>query len=174
MGSPRQERDVATTRPYAAAPSLTLVVSAGRPGRFWSAARRDSVLTWIQQSAPLMRLSDWTLEVCFHESSPEGCFANIQFIPDSRHAKLRFGAEFEELDEQEAAHTLTHELLHCHLQPLHELVERSAEVAMSRGAAAVLSVALAQQVETTINNLADAMSPMLPPLKLSAREPEEF
>lgn len=131
----------------------------------WTARRRKAVCDHIALLAPKLRLADWTITCDFTKESDEGSVAQIDRTPHSKHATICFGPDFLELAAAEQHQTLVHELVHCHLFGMHCLAEESLNLLPT--AAKKLSLALlTAQVEEATDALADALAPLLPPLKL--------
>jgi hypothetical protein len=113
--------------------------------------RRQRWATYVRQLADLLRLKDWRI-VVNEDLPPEDSLASCNPVPGRKYAAIRLGESFLTDDRAEQRHTLVHELLHCHLGPLHRLLEAHD--------ATPPSVRLA--LEYTVDGLADAISPLLP------------
>jgi hypothetical protein len=72
---------------------------------------------------------------------------------------LRFRHDFNEQSSEAQRHIIVHELLHCHLQPMHELARVGLCNEMLQSAYNIFMHGFDQQWEYTIDGIARAWAP---------------
>lgn len=122
---------------------------------------RDAVQAWVDRAKPMLGLPHWSIKVTRHKSD-KGALAT-SFVRD--HADESFIAlpdSLVDVDPSELRQTLTHELLHCHLQPLTRLVEDLIEHELGKRTEAVIETSISHVEERTIERMAAAIACFLP------------
>jgi hypothetical protein len=114
--------------------------------------RRQRWAPYVRQLADILHLRDWRIDI--NEDAPSGqdAIASCQPVTGRKYAVLRLSESFLSDPKPDQRHTLTHELLHCHLGPMHRMLEQSGDLP----AAALLAI------EYCVDGLADAIAPLLP------------
>lgn len=127
-------------------------------GSTWSTAMLVATHAYLDELRPTLGLSDWTVVV---DAEPlpvtDGEAANIEILYAQQHATIRLAADFAEQTPAWQRHTLVHELVHCHLAQLTELVADIGQAGLTRSAAAVADAAVAHSVEQVTDRLAIAL-----------------
>ncbi len=120
--------------------------------------RRQRWAPYVRQLADLMRLKDWRIEV-YEESSYGDSTASCEPIQGRKFAVIRVSESFLTDPSIDQRHTITHELLHCHLGPFVRLLEANE----------AMSPAVKLSMEYAVDGLADAIAPLLPAPPASTR-----
>jgi hypothetical protein len=113
--------------------------------------RRQRWAPYVRQLADILHLRDWSIDVS-EESSSGDSTASCEPVNGRKLAIIRFSESFLTAPVVDQRHTITHELLHCQLGPLHRLLEANEFMRPS--------VLLA--LEYAVDGLADAIAPLLP------------
>jgi hypothetical protein len=121
--------------------------------------RRQRWVPYVRRLADLLCLRDWRIDVYEDAPSDGSAIASCAPVTGRKYAVIRLSESFLTDGGPEQRHTLTHELLHCHLGPMARLLE--ANEAMRP------SVQLA--MEYCVDGLADAIAPLLPEPPASTR-----
>lgn len=129
----------------------------------FTVAQKNAIRGYVELAAMYLRLNDWTITVDFDTEAPEA-IADMNPLPNSKHATLRLGAQFKDLDARMQSQTLIHELVHCHLFGLHGVTETLLANLKSSTAVAVANGVLNDQVEQVTDALADVLVDLLPEL----------
>lgn len=128
----------------------------------FSLAFREYVDSYVASLAGVMRLGHWTLVIDW-SGTQEECYASITPDDNSVHAVIALSPTFLDLSPERQRQTLVHELVHCHLFPVHDTAEDMLEVTSSFSAFKVASKVLNSRIETAVDALADVISPLCPP-----------
>lgn len=120
-----------------------------------SVREREWLVRYIRQSADLVGLRDWTYEV-----SALPCVSNraadITLVEGRRIARLAFCAGFRELPERDQREAIAHELVHCHLHGVADVVRVDIAAAIRPTLHSVLWSSFERQLEHAV----DAMVPV--------------
>lgn len=131
----------------------------------WTAARRRHLEQYVQALAPVLRLADWTITVSWEEApaekGEEAPLAQMTPYPNTKNATLQLGPAFLGLKPAEQTHTLCHELVHCHLFPIHDMAKAAFKL-LADGEGRMADIALVQQIEMATDCLAEAFLPFVP------------
>jgi hypothetical protein len=139
--------------------------------RKFTAAQRRAVDAYVADAAKTLRLSDWTITVDWATQPEEGVLADCTAPWGQRRATIRFSDELHTMGEWELRQTVVHELMHCVLHPVSDMVETTVSEGMKKPAARVLAAAVDLAVETAVDHLADIVSPMMPPIPVELPDP---
>ena len=114
--------------------------------------RRQRWAPYVRQLADTLRLRDWRIEV--YEDAPADSTATASCCPvqGRKFAVIRLGESFLTDPPDDQRHTLTHELLHCHLGPMTRMIEAHDGLPPAANLA----------MEYCVDGLADAIAPLLP------------
>lgn len=116
--------------------------------------------TYVQRLARHLELRDWRFYV---DRTPcdEDCAAQVEIAYGQRHATIRLTSEWSSYTPEKQRQTLTHELIHCHLNDIQQVV---LDLAMVLGHAAYHVVASNHhhRLELATEALANALAPHLP------------
>lgn len=121
--------------------------------------RRQRWAPYIRRLADLLCLRDWRIEVYEDAPSDGGAIASCDPISGRKYAVIRLSESFLTDGKTEQRHTLTHELLHCHLGPMTRLLQ----------AGEVMAPSVQLAMEYCVDGLADAIAPLLPEPPASTR-----
>jgi len=123
-------------------------------------------MRWV---ADEIGLRDWTLTI---RRSPldidDDAFARVDCTYGRRLATVTLCKDFAQLDHDVQRHCLLHELLHCHLDPLHSLWANAVPEVVGKAAWMIFDNASRQQIEFAVDALADFLGPKLPLPKVVA------
>jgi hypothetical protein len=114
--------------------------------------RRQLWAPYVRQLADILHLRDWRIDVSEESPSSPDSLASCQPVQGRKYAVIRLSESFLTDHKAEQRHTLTHELLHCHLGPMHRLLE----------AAEAMPPTALLALEYCVDGLADAIAPLLP------------
>jgi hypothetical protein len=87
---------------------------------------QEPVADYVRRLAALMGLRDWTVEVQ-DEPASDGTLAECDAIFGQRYARISLCSEWYTLDPAVQRSTVAHELLHCHVAQLSNLVNAMLE-----------------------------------------------
>jgi hypothetical protein len=121
--------------------------------------RRQRWAPYVRKLGDILRLRDWRIDVYEDAPSDGSATASCQPVTGRKYAVIRLSESFLTDDKADQRHTLTHELLHCHLGPMTRLLEAQENMTSS--------VQLA--MEYCVDGLADAIAPLLPEPPASTR-----
>jgi hypothetical protein len=121
--------------------------------------RRERWTPYARQLGDLLALKDWRLEIVEESPGDPTAIASCAPVEGRKYAVIRLGESFLTDAPPEQRHTLTHELIHCHLGPMCRMLE--AENAMPPAAKLTM--------EYCVDGLADAIAPLLPMPPASTR-----
>jgi hypothetical protein len=122
--------------------------------------RRSRWLPYVRQLADVLCLKDWRIEVFDEAPADQTAVASCCPVDGRKYGVIRLSEGFLNDGPTEQRHTLTHELLHCHLGPMMRVIE-----AQHDGLAPAVRLAM----EYCVDGLADAIAPLLPPPPPSTR-----
>jgi hypothetical protein len=114
--------------------------------------RRQRWAPYVRQLGDILRLKDWRIEVGEDAPADPAAMASCCPVQGRRYGVVRFAECFLTEEPPEQRHTITHELLHCHLGPLTRMLE----------ARDALTPELNIAMEHCVDGLADAIAPLLP------------
>lgn len=115
--------------------------------------RRQVFAAYLRALADALRLRDWTIRLSDEPAGP-GDSADVACPYGRKLATVRLGESFLDDAPEEQRHTLTHELIHCHLMPAWEVACEGLEPA---------AVAVFRRLaEYGVDGLADAVAPLMP------------
>jgi hypothetical protein len=124
--------------------------------------------SYVETLVEQLKLSHWNIAL---DSRPcdENCWADITITPAQSTATIALAANWREWTREEMRETLTHELLHCHLNPMCELVQ---ELTDDHAHSATLNKAVDYSNERTTDALTNLVAPYmaLPVQKSKARQ----
>lgn len=128
----------------------------------WTPARRKALTGYVTDLAGRLGLADWDVRIDFDAPAADGTAATITPWPNQRRATLQLGSGFADDPAEDQRQTLVHELVHCHLFALHELVRATCERVLDAQAADVADVAVTCAVEAATDALATALATAMP------------
>ena len=114
--------------------------------------RRQRWAPYVRRLADLLCLRDWRIEVYEDSPSDGSAVASCQPVTGRKYAVIRLSESFLTDPKADQRHTLTHELLHCHLGPMTRLLEANE----------AMPPAVQLALEYCVDGLADAIAPLLP------------
>jgi hypothetical protein len=114
--------------------------------------RRERWAPYVRQLGDLLRLRDWRIQVNEDAPGDSSAIASCAPVEGRKYAVIRLGESFLTDTAEEQRHTITHELLHCHLGPMIRMIE----------AHDGLPPAAKLAMEYCVDGLADAIAPLLP------------
>lgn len=89
-------------------------------------SQRKEILDYINKWRPKLFLHQWDFKIIYHNNPEEVC-AKIEMKPEYKNACISIHNDiFKDLDKEELEEMIVHELCHCIIQPIIELVGRAA------------------------------------------------
>jgi hypothetical protein len=89
-------------------------------------SQRKEIINYINKWRPKLFLHQWNFEVVYHDDPQEIC-AKIEMKPEYKNASISIHSDiFQNLKKDELEEVIVHELCHCIIQPIIELVGRAA------------------------------------------------
>lgn len=134
------------------------------------------VRAYIRMAADRCELRDWTIIVSA-EPAPkeEGSVtrsADISHIIGRKRATMRLAPDWTtRMNEDCKRQCLVHELVHCHFNPLMDILYGEIRNQLGEPAWQVLKCYFTRQMEFGVDALADAIAPNLPPYPKRPTEP---
>ncbi len=114
--------------------------------------RRQRWAPYVRQLADILHLRDWRLDIDDGQPSDSEAVAACNPVAGRKVATIYLSELFLTSDPADQRHTLTHELLHCHLGPM----TRMLDIREARTPEWTLAM------EYGVDGLADAIAPLLP------------
>jgi hypothetical protein len=121
--------------------------------------RRARWAPYVRQLADILHLRDWRIEVYEEAPSDSTATASCEPVTGRKFGVIRLSESFLTDGKVDQRHTLTHELLHCHLGPMTRLLE----------AHDTFNPAVRLAMEYCVDGLTDAIAPLLPEPPASTR-----
>lgn len=84
---------------------------------------RDKLGEYIREMADIMALRDWSIVLMHDPPQDAQHTATIELIYGQRRATLRVVSTWMDQTPENLRHTITHELLHCHINPIRDALE---------------------------------------------------
>lgn len=135
------------------------------PKPVWSKANRKIITAYVSDIAARLGLRDWDIRIDFDTSAGE-CCAAIKPWSNQRRATLLLGDEFATFSLADQRDTIVHELVHCHLYALHEVVETAHKAVLEPQAAKYADAVVNCAIESATDALAGALAASMPLLIL--------
>lgn len=118
---------------------------------------------YITQIRSILKVTDWTVKLEREDPSDSNNEASTYILNDADEAHMRFNAHFREWDADRQRAVVVHEVLHLHLDRLHDITEQG-----FKSAAPHVWVGLEENsrrvMERAIERLAQAIAPSMPEL----------
>lgn len=125
-------------------------------------AQHAAYQTYLRQLADLLGLKDWEIVLKREPDANEDAAASITCTYGQKHAFVWVGpAFFSEFDVDYRRRTLIHELIHCHLNPIQEVVGNLAG-RIGGDAYDVVRGCHHDAIEYATDGIARAIAPLLP------------
>jgi hypothetical protein len=124
-------------------------------------AERKTLTDYIRLLADEMRLRDWTVKLG-EEAADYGNCADIRIVYGRKLATVYLPADSRSTAPEELRHTLVHELIHVHFEPMANAVRNDLEPYLGRTAGALFFEGFKRQYEYGTDGLADAIAPLFP------------
>lgn len=130
-----------------------------------------AVADYVRTLADLLHLKDWRIVVDNEPPPTEPpALAAVKVTPGRKYAIVRFASDWYESAPEELRHTVTHELIHCHIAGMDQAVEGAADV-FGLPAYNLFANGFNMALEHATDGLADAVAGFLP-LPTIPPEPE--
>lgn len=127
---------------------------------------RKALDEYVAELASLMGLVDWDLGVS-DDPAPEGAEGRI-FMPYGRkYGRIELSPTFLEYDAERMRHVITHELVHCHTEPMTSMVRGDLEGILGKPADHVFWLSYKRLAEYAVDAMAAAWALLLPLPQLS-------
>lgn len=116
---------------------------------------------YVRLVADQLGLREWNITVST-EPADEGNLADISISYGQHRATVRFAGDRSRWTPEDTRNTVVHELLHCHLNILTDLMGDIAEAIASEGATDVAVAAHQYVSERIVDALAAVIAPFVP------------
>ena len=120
--------------------------------------------SYIGKIRGLLKVSDWVIKVQREDPPDSNNEASTYILNDADEAHMRFNAHFRQWDANRQRAVVVHEVLHLHLDRLHDLAEQA-----FRGAAPHVWIGLEENhrraYERVCERLAQSLAPMMPKIE---------
>lgn len=124
----------------------------------------EALEAYIAECQRTLRCTDWIVKVQRDDPPDANNEAATYILNDADEAHMRFNAHFREWEPDRQRAVVVHEVLHLHLDRLHDLAEQAL-----RGAAPAAWAGLEENhrraYERVCERLAQAIAPMIPKLE---------
>ncbi len=128
---------------------------------------RKEMGEYIRHLADLCGLRDWTITLAA-QPTDAGNNGQVACTYGRKQATIQLAHDWPDKDPEEVRHTVTHELLHCHLDPVSRVLE-NVETNLGEAVYGVVRCAHRDAIEWAVDGIADAVAPLLPlPVKTKA------
>lgn len=134
--------------------------------RLLTDAQVDAIASWLRRQADRLGLRDWVVRVSPYPAGRDSTAAS-HLLDNAEVAVVAVSSGWLRATPEDQATTLTHELLHCHVQPITRMAEKLVEGELGSRTEALFVAALAQVEERCIDRLAHGLAPLLEPLDLA-------
>lgn len=124
-------------------------------------AQYRGYLDYLRELANAMLLADWEVSLKRTAVSMD-CYAQVLVMQTENHAVVRLAPEFLQGSIEDRREWLVHELLHCHLDRPHRIMEQLATQFGENTACAFASEAHGYEVEICVQRMARLLAPYLP------------
>lgn len=134
--------------------------------------QKTAVQSYVDQLKDLMALKDWKVRVCddFCEDDND---AVIQPTTGRKDAAIFLHRNFFSEPPETQRHTLTHELVHCHLHPISTLVREDIAGSFGGDAHQIVMNTYRDRTEYAVDGIADGWAPFLPLPEFGVKEEAE-
>ncbi len=128
----------------------------------WNQPLRDQLAQYLKDLSLLMKLTDWDIRVDWSKKADNENLAEIIATYGQKRAILRLGKAFLKDTAGDQRHTLVHELVHCHISNIMDLVWATHDQVLTNKQSKMLEPSFELSMETTVDGIADAVAPMMP------------
>lgn len=122
---------------------------------------RDLLAEYIRWIANRMGLQGWTLTL-MDEPCESDALATVDPTYGKLHADIYVCHDFLDLDPVAIRASVVHELIHCHLQQVHDVLALDLKGQVTESVHAVLKSSQRRQIELATETMAHAWAPLLP------------
>lgn len=112
----------------------------------------------VESVAAQLMLGDWQIDVVYDPALSADRYAEITVVPSREVAVLSYGEKIHALNKSETIQLVCHELLHCHLARMMEIVFDAGEAGMPFDAGQVFNKAVTLSMETAVEKLSIAVA----------------
>lgn len=124
--------------------------------------RCDALTRNARKYADLLGLRDWVVDVAHGPPRDPTQTMSVTLATGRRHLELRAASEFDELDEEDQRHALTHELVHAVVRELADMHETVAREAYGGVAYRVHMEYARRRFEETVDHMATVWARSMP------------
>jgi|LakMenE18May11ns_1017448.scaffolds.fasta_scaffold9587420_1 hypothetical protein len=128
----------------------------------WNNTLRAQLEDYLKELSLLMKLTDWDIRIDWARKADNDNLAEIIATYGQKRAVLRLGRKFLRDTAGDQRHTLVHELVHCHISNIMDLVWTTHDQVLTNKQAKMLEPSFELSMETTVDGIADALAPMMP------------
>ena len=128
----------------------------------WNNTLRVQLEEYLKELSLLMKLTDWDIRIDWARKADNDNLAEIIATYGQKRAVLRLGRKFLRDTAGDQRHTLVHELVHCHISNIMDLVWTTHDQVLTNKQAKMLEPSFELSMETTVDGIADALAPMMP------------
>lgn len=125
--------------------------------------QQESILDYIDELAPRMRLQGWEF-VWNQDPDPEdgSAVAEVNCTHGRRQASVWTSDRFWDSRAEDQRHILVHELVHCVIWPMWEMVVDDLDEHLGAQAHRLFTDAYSRAMEYSVDDLAAAIAPSMP------------
>lgn len=138
------------------------------PDPVWSGMPRDRFKRYglfIRFAADKVGLRDWAFNLrwSYYDENDEA-LAAVKVVEGQKRATVWLSKDFNDFPEPQQRHALIHELIHCHLNPIQELMWSTASL-MGQPAHTLLREALQREIELATDAIASEWAVSFPTIE---------
>lgn len=109
--------------------------------------------------ASKMKLKDWDFDIDESPPDTDNAAAAIRCVPGRKYAVIRVAVDFFQEKPQQQRHSITHELIHCHMSMAHNYIDGLLD---SGDLTCTHREAFMFNLEYGVDGMADAIAPFMP------------
>jgi hypothetical protein len=123
---------------------------------------RKALADYVRLVADEMGLRDWEIRLAEHPAEPGKC-ASVEIVYGRKFATLEVPDTFKsEQTPEDQRDSVVHELVHCHLESMANMVQNDLESLLGRPADSLFFAGFTRQYEYGVDGLAGALAKHLP------------
>jgi hypothetical protein len=125
-------------------------------------AEEDVLADYVRHVASELQLRDWAFTLSRDEPDSSDAQASVEPTYGQKHAMIYLRHDFRALRPERQRHCLVHELVHCHLAPVCDLIRLGLTPVLGALFTAAIWEPFRQQIEYATDALASALAKHLP------------
>lgn len=133
----------------------------------------EEISTYLRACADLMELRDWTFNLAYEEPKDDKSGAAIECIYGRKWADVFIRGDAPERPIEEFRQTIAHELVHCHLIVMWQMVQTDLLPHLGQTAYDLYCDAFRRGMEYAVEALSESIAPRLPLIQWPADKKKE-